>query len=73
MSQPDIAGGCACGATRYRLAAPPMLIHCCHCTSCQTETGSAFVLNALIEGTAVEVTAGAAEHVMTPSESGRGQ
>jgi hypothetical protein len=66
-------GGCSCGAVRYRLTDAPMFVHCCHCTSCQTETGSAFVLNALIEAVRVETLAGAPEAVMTPSESGRGQ
>jgi hypothetical protein len=66
-------GGCSCGAVRYRLTGAPMFVHCCHCTSCQTETGSAFVLNALIESDWVETIAGAPEPVMTPSESGRGQ
>ncbi len=68
-----LTGGCACGEVRYRLTAPPMFVHCCHCTSCQTETGSAFVINALIEGDRVETLAGAPDPVMTPSESGRGQ
>ncbi|HEX4736279.1 MAG TPA: GFA family protein [Allosphingosinicella sp.] len=68
-----LEGGCACGAVRYRLNSAPMFVHCCHCTSCQTETGSAFVINALIESDRVETLAGAPEPVMTPSESGRGQ
>ena len=66
-------GGCACGAVRYRLNSDPMIVHCCHCTSCQTETGSAFVINALIESDQVETLEGSPEPVMTPSESGRGQ
>ena len=66
-------GGCACGEVRYRITSAPMFVHCCHCTSCQTETGSAFVINALIESDRVETTKGAAEPVKTPSESGRGQ
>ncbi len=49
----------------------PMFVHCCHCTKCQTETGSAFVINALIEADRVETLAGAPEAVMTPTESGR--
>ena len=71
--QDELGGGCACGEIRYRLKSAPMFVHCCHCTSCQTETGSAFVINALIEADGVETTKGAAEPVMTPSESGRGQ
>ncbi|MGE0179322.1 MAG: GFA family protein [Sphingomonas sp.] len=68
-----LEGGCACGAVRYRLNAAPMFVHCCHCTSCQTETGSAFVINALIEASEVEMIEGEAEPLLTPSESGRGQ
>ena len=66
-------GGCACGSVRFRMNREPMFVHCCHCTSCQTETGSAFVINALIESDQVETLKGAPEPVMTPSESGRGQ
>ena len=66
-------GCCACGAVRYRLKREPMFVHCCHCTSCQTETGTAFVINALIESDQVETLNGSPQPVMTPSESGRGQ
>ena len=66
-------GGCACGQVRYRLTSAPMFVHCCHCTACQTETGSAFAVNALIEPDRVTLLAGAPEPVWTPSESGKGQ
>jgi hypothetical protein len=66
-------GCCACGIVRYRLTREPMFVHCCHCTSCQRETGSAFVINALVESDQVETLKGSPQAVMTPSESGRGQ
>ena len=66
-------GVCTCGSVRYRLISKPLFVHCCHCRWCQRETGSAFVINALIEADRVVVLAGAPEPVMTPSESGRGQ
>ncbi|KAH7359355.1 glutathione-dependent formaldehyde-activating [Plectosphaerella cucumerina] len=44
-----LEGGCSCGHVRYRLALPPLVIHCCHCTACQRETGGAFAINAVIE------------------------
>ena len=66
-------GGCACGEVRFALTDRPLYTHCCHCTWCQRETGSAFVLNAMIERSRVDVLAGAPIEVMTPSESGRGQ
>ncbi len=76
MSEGDrgpLEGGCACGEVRYRMTAAPLFVHCCHCRWCQRETGSAFVLNALIEADRVEVLKGAPEVVDTPSESGKGQ
>lgn len=46
-------GGCCCGQTRYRLDRAPLVSHCCHCTSCQRETGSAFVVNLMVEAATV--------------------
>jgi hypothetical protein len=48
-------GGCACGEVRYRLTKEPMFTHCCHCTQCQRLTGSAFVLNTIIENEHIEL------------------
>ncbi|KAK2004058.1 glutathione-dependent formaldehyde-activating [Colletotrichum falcatum] len=45
-----LEGGCACGNIRYSLGASPLVIHCCYCTCCQRETGTAFALNAVVEG-----------------------
>lgn len=66
-------GGCGCGNVRYRILGPPMIVHCCHCSWCQRETGSAFVINALIETDQVEVEGDTPEMVDTPSHSGKGQ
>jgi hypothetical protein len=44
-----IDGGCACGAVRYRLLKPPLFVHCCHCTRCQRESGTAYVAHGMIE------------------------
>jgi hypothetical protein len=49
-----VEGGCACGEVRYRLTWPPLIVHCCHCLNCQRQTGSAFVINMLIESDRVE-------------------
>ncbi|MEP7280478.1 MAG: GFA family protein [Rubrivivax sp.] len=66
-------GGCSCRRVRYRLHAPPMFVHCCHCRWCQRESGSAFALNALIETDRIERLGATPETVHTPSASGRGQ
>lgn len=66
-------GGCACGTVRFRLTDDPIVVHCCHCRSCQRESGSAFALNAVIESDNVELVSGAPERIDTPSDSGKGQ
>jgi hypothetical protein len=66
-------GGCACRRVRYRMHGRPFFVHCCHCSWCQRETGSAFAVNALIEADRVELLADAPERVDTPSLSGKGQ
>lgn len=66
----NLEGGCSCGAVRYRLISAPMFVHCCHCLDCQRETGSAFVLNALIEADRVDMLSGKPTPVRMPTDSG---
>jgi hypothetical protein len=61
-------GGCSCGAVRYQLESEPMFVHCCHCVNCQRQTGSAFVINLLIEADRVEVLAGEPQAVDAPRD-----
>jgi hypothetical protein len=68
-----LEGGCDCRYLRYRMATPPLFVHCCHCRWCQRETGSAFALNAMIEAERVTLLGGEPELVDTPSQSGKGQ
>jgi hypothetical protein len=63
-------GGCACGEVRYRLASDPLFVHCCHCLNCQRQTGSAFVINVLIETDLVELLSGEPRPVDVPREDG---
>ena len=73
MSENTLEGGCTCGQIRYRLTAAPLIVHCCHCTWCQRETGSTFAVNALIESSCVELHKGEPEKVVTPTNSGTNQ
>ena len=66
-------GGCTCGHVRYRLAGKPLIVHACHCSWCQRETGTAHALNALYEADRVEHLKAEPEFIQTPSASGRGQ
>jgi len=64
-----LQGGCACRHIRYRLTARPMFVHCCHCRDCQRQTGTAFVINALIEADCIEVQ-GEPDPIAVPTDSG---
>jgi hypothetical protein len=66
-------GGCACGAVRYRLTSDPLFTNCCHCLNCQRQTGSAFVINLLIETDRVELLAGVPHPVDVPRDDGSTQ
>ena len=48
----------------------PLYVHCCHCSWCQRETGTAFALNALIEADRVQLLHGDVEVIDTPSNRG---
>jgi hypothetical protein len=67
----SLPGGCACGAVRYSLQSRPMFVHCCHCRDCQRQTGSAFVLNAIIETDRISLLSGTPRPNPLPTESGR--
>jgi len=66
-------GGCTCGAVRYRLASEPLFVHCCHCLNCQRQTGSAFVINVLIETDRLEVLEGEPHAVSVPRSGDKKQ
>lgn len=51
-------GGCQCGAIRYRLDAPPLMLYACHCSDCQKQSASAFGLSLIMDPSAVVFTRG---------------
>ena len=71
MSSEFHSGKCACGQVRFRLLAEPMFTHCCHCSQCQRLTGSAFVVNTIIENDNIELQSGQVIITPGPSETGR--
>lgn len=66
-------GTCVCGHVRFDMTGPPLVVHACHCTWCQRETGGPHAVNAMIESDRVRVLAGQPTEVVTPSNSGKGQ
>ena len=53
------AGGCQCGAVRYRLIAEPTGANICHCRMCQKASGSPFMAFGGVRMSEFVVTAGA--------------
>lgn len=66
-----VQGGCACGAVRYELTAPPFALFACHCADCQTMTGSAFSLAMPVPASALTITRGELATWMRTAASGR--
>jgi len=73
LQQFPARGRCACGQVRYSMGREPMFVHCCHCSYCQRESGSAFALNALVESVNVAIEQGEVSRSQLPTSSGRGQ
>lgn len=67
------AGHCVCGEIQYQMTSLPLVVHCCHCSWCQRETGAAFALNALIESDKILLLKGIPASITVPSNSGNGQ
>lgn len=65
-----LLGRCQCGALRYSVAAPPLMIYACHCSNCQKQTGSAFVLSATIAESSLSFVAGEPARTVWMSDAG---
>lgn len=65
-------GRCACGNFQFQLAAPPLIVQCCHCKICQRDSGSAFLVHALIETSNIVMNKGRPQPVAFPSGYGKG-
>jgi hypothetical protein len=65
------AGGCLCGATRYEIREDPLIAYACHCTDCQTASGSGFALCLTTPVATIDVGRGAVERRTISFEDGR--
>ena len=66
----DIEGGCACGAVRFKLAAPPVGVGVCHCRTCQYFSGGGGTYVALAPKAGFSVTKGEARVYTCQAASG---
>ena len=66
-----IDGACACGAIRIEGEADPKTVQICHCTDCQTSTGSAFRVSIPVPGATFKMTGRPATYIKTTADSGK--
>lgn len=70
MPQP-YKGGCECGSVRYVISGEPIVIYACHCTICQSQSGSAFGLAMRIHSSDFQVTSGELKSFLRQADSGQ--
>ena len=67
----QVSGACHCGYIKFEAEADPTKAGICHCTDCQTSTGSVFRTNVPIAGKDFKMLSGTpAIYVKTTAESG---
>jgi hypothetical protein len=66
-----IDGGCHCGFITIEGEADPEKTQICHCTDCQTGTGSAFRISIPVPGTSFKMSGQPTAYLKTTSDSGR--
>jgi hypothetical protein len=66
-----IDGSCHCGFITIEGEADPETVQICHCTDCQTGTGSAFRISIPVPGASFKMTGQPTLYVKTTADSGR--
>lgn len=67
----EIEGGCNCGAVRYRLNGEPITAAVCHCANCRRQSGSAFSVNIVVAGEAMQLSGDLTTYEDHDTESGQ--
>lgn len=70
MTGLPLTGGCMCGALRYEVSAPPLMVYNCHCTNCQKISGAAFNTSVIVLEDSLRFTAGDPARVEWSADSG---
>ena len=65
-----IDGACACGGIRIEGEADPATVGICHCTDCQTATGTAFRVSIPVAGANLKVSGQPTIYIKTTADSG---
>ena len=65
-----VSGSCHCGAITIEGEADPEKVGICHCTDCQTGTGSAFRVSVPVSGATFKMSGEPTRYVKTTADSG---
>ncbi len=66
-----VDGSCSCGAIKVEGEADPARVQICHCTDCQTGTGSAFRVSIPVPGPSFKMTGQPKIYIKTTTDSGK--
>ena len=66
----NIEGGCHCGQIKYRADVDPEKVEICHCTDCQTLSGSAYRTVVPVEADSFELVCGTPKLYAKIAENG---
>ena len=66
-----VDGSCSCGAIKVEGEADPARVQICHCTDCQTGTGSAFRVSIPVPGASFNMTGQPTIYIKTTADSGK--
>ena len=64
-------GGCLCGSVRFVISESPTTVYACHCSDCQTASGSSFVLAMRVPHGSISVIKGDVLETIRSREDGR--
>ena len=64
-------GGCQCGRHRYVITVRPLTLYACHCTDCQTQSGSAFGMSMPVPRAGIDADVAALKVWRRQAASGR--
>jgi hypothetical protein len=65
-----IDGACSCGNITIEGEADPAAVSICHCTDCQTATGTAFRVSIPVSGATLKITGQPTIYLKTTADSG---
>ena len=66
----EYAGGCLCGAVRYKVIGEPVRVANCHCNDCRKVTGASFATNVFVKEEDLVTESGVTKSYQHKSDSG---